>query len=245
VTTDSLLNRKREVPSDFDIVANTYDVLVGRNPGYLDHLRVSADRLEIANEGQGCRLLDLCCGTGLSTEALADAYPKATIVGLDASLGMLDLAKQKSYGADVSFVLGDAMNPSEAGIEGQFDGILMAYGIRNMPDADACLERLLTLLKPEAPIVFHEYSVKDSVQSRITWDIVAWLIIIPNGLITARHTRIYRYLWRSVRDFDGVRQFENRLARHGFVGIRTLPMSGWQRNIVHSFRARRRGVESP
>jgi len=243
VTQRSLTSRKREVPADFDIVADSYDVLVKRNPGYLDHLVKSAERLELADGGTGLRILDLCCGTGLSTEALSSTYPNATIVGLDASSGMLDLAKAKSYDADVTFVLGDAMDPAAAGIDGTFDAILMAYGIRNMPDPDACLQKLLEILKPGAPVVFHEYSVKDSTRSRTTWDFVAWLIIIPNGLVTARHTRIYRYLWRSVRDFDGVRAFENRLAKHGFIGIRTLPMTGWQHNIVHSFCARRRTTE--
>lgn len=245
-----LTTRKREVPSDFTIVAGTYDTLVTRNPGYLDHLGVSASRLGLPNEGEGLRLLDLCCGTGLSTEALLKAFPKATIVGLDASSGMLDLARTKPEmkAAGVQFVLGDAMDPrtaldaalGEAGA--QFDGVLMAYGIRNMPDPDACLAVLHSVLKPGAPICFHEYSVADSPRAKGTWTTVAWGIIIPSGLITSRHTRIYRYLWRSVMDFDGKKAFENRLRSAGFVGVHTEPMDGWQKDIVHSFLAKEPGV---
>jgi ubiquinone/menaquinone biosynthesis C-methylase UbiE len=240
-----LTTRKREVPSDFNIVAGTYDTLVTRNPGYLDHLGVSASRLNLPNDGEGLRLLDLCCGTGLSTEALLKAFPKATIVGLDASGGMLDLARTKPEmeAAGVRFVLGDAMDPraaldaelSETGAK--FDGVLMAYGIRNMPDPDACLAALHSVLKPGAPICFHEYSVADSPRAKGTWTTVAWGIIIPSGLITSRHTRIYRYLWRSVMDFDGKKAFENRLRSAGFVGVHTEPMDGWQKDIVHSFLA--------
>jgi ubiquinone/menaquinone biosynthesis C-methylase UbiE len=244
-----LTTRKREVPSDFNIVAGTYDTLVTRNPGYLDHLGVSASRLNLPNDGEGLRLLDLCCGTGLSTEALLKAFPKATIVGLDASSGMLDLARTKPEmkAAGVRFVLGDAMDPrsalnAELGVgpgeaDAQFDGVLMAYGIRNMPDADACLAVLHSMLKPGAPICFHEYSVADSPRAKGTWTTVAWGIIIPSGLITSRHTRIYRYLWRSVMDFDGKKAFENRLRAAGFVGVHTEPMDGWQKDIVHSFLA--------
>jgi ubiquinone/menaquinone biosynthesis C-methylase UbiE len=252
-----LVVRKREVPADFDIVAGSYDLLVKRNPGYLDHLRLSADRLSLPNGGRGLRLLDLCCGTGLSTAALLAAYPHAQIVGLDASVGMLDLARAKPAfaHAGVTFVHGDAMDPLAAVSEAfgvapedlQIDGILMAYGIRNMPDADACLDRLLPLLAPGAPICFHEYSVAHSPRSKGTWTSVAWGIIIPSGFITARHTRIYRYLWRSVLDFDGRPQFEDRLRRHGFDDVRTEPVDGWQRDIVHSFLARRPtiSVEAP
>jgi hypothetical protein len=71
---------------------------------------------------------------------------------------------------------------------------------------------------------------------------VAWGIIIPSGLITSRHTRIYRYLWRSVMDFDGKKAFENRLCSAGFVGVHTEPMDGWQKDIVHSFLATEPGV---
>ena len=244
-----LTARKREVPSDFDIVAGHYDLLVKRNPGYVDHLRLSADRLALSDGGRGLRLLDLCCGTGLSTAALLSAYPNAEIVGLDASAGMLELAKAKPAfsHAGVTFVLGDAMDPRSAVAEAfgvkpaelQLDGILMAYGIRNMPDADACLDHLLPLLAPGAPICFHEYSVAHSPRSKATWTSVAWGIIIPSGLITARHTRIYRYLWRSVLDFDGRPHFENRLRRHGFTEVHTEAVDGWQKDIVHSFLGRR------
>jgi ubiquinone/menaquinone biosynthesis C-methylase UbiE len=237
----SLTTRKREVPSDFDIVAGTYDTLVTRNPGYIDHLKLSATRLDLPNNGEGARILDLCCGTGLSTEAVVAAFPKATVVGLDASGGMLDLARKKKEMAAVTFVLGDAMNPGPAlelaHVGGPFDGILMAYGIRNMPDADACLAAIKPMLKPGAPICFHEYSVADSPRAKGTWTTVAWGIIIPSGLITSRHTRIYRYLWKSVMQFDGKRAFEQRLRNAGFDNVHTEPMDGWQKDIVHSFLA--------
>ncbi len=247
-----LSERKREVPSDFDIVASTYDTLVQRNPGYVEHLRLSAERLDLPHDGEGLRLLDLCCGTGLSTAGLAAAYPKATIVGLDASTGMLDVARKKVglTRDSIRFVHGDAMDPAAALADelasgGPFDGILMAYGIRNMSDPDLCLDRLMPLLKPGAPICFHEYSVADSPRAKGTWTSVCWMIIIPAGLITSRHTRIYRYLWQSVMQFDGVKAFEKRLRNHGYFDVHTLPVAGrvkfdfWQDGVLHSFLARR------
>ena len=252
-TTRLLADRKREVPSDFDIVAGTYDTLVQRNPGYAEHLRLSAYRLGLSDCGRGLRLLDLCCGTGLSTAALRAAYPHADIVGLDASDGMLSVARGKVGLSSVRFVAGDAMDPTptlaaELGIapaDVRFDAILMAYGIRNMADPDLCLDRLRPLLAPGAPICFHEYSVADSPRAIGTWTVVAWGIIIPAGLVTSRHTRIYRYLWRSVLSFDGVKAFEARLRQRGFTDVRTMPVAGavrfdfWQNGVLHSFLARR------
>ncbi len=248
VTAKSFSERKREVPADFDIVAGTYDTLVQRNPGYVEHLELSAERLGLAGHGSGMRILDLCCGTGLSTAGVLRAYPEATIVGLDASVAMLDQARSKPMfrsAPNVSFLHGDAMDPGATLGDEPFDAIVMAYGIRNMADPDLCLERLMPLLKPGAPICFHEYSVRDSPRAIGTWTSVCWGIIIPAGFITSRHTRIYRYLWRSVLQFDGVKAFEGRLRRHGFADVRTEPVVGrarfdfWQDGVVHSFLARR------
>ena len=233
----SLQQRKRTVPRAFDRVAPTYDRLTGLNPRYHRNLLRSAERLSVKTSKP--RLLDLCCGTGASTEALRAAYPDATIIGLDASEGMLEQARQKASLRHVSFVLGDATDPAAAGVEGTFDGILMAYGIRNLPEPDRALANLLALLEPGGSVVFHEYSVADSPVRRLVWDAVCWSVIVPGGLLTARSTDIYRYLHASVRDFDGATAFEERLRRAGYVDVWTGAMGGWQRGIVHSFVARK------
>ncbi len=230
----ALRTEKRQVPGEFDRVAHRYDRLAALNPGYGDHLRASAGRLGAPADGS---LLDLCCGTGISTLALRREYPHARITGMDASAEMLAVARDKEELAGIEFVHGNAMDPSE--LPGGYDGILMAYGIRNMPDADRCLAGVLDLLRPGGSICFHEYSVADSAWSRAVWNGVSMSVIIPLGFFTSPRSRIYRYLRRSVLDFDGVQEFEGRLSRAGFVDVRTEPTSGWQRGILHSFVARR------
>lgn len=223
---------KRGVPNEFDRVARSYDLLTGMNPGYRRHLRLSAERMALRPDA---RVLDLCCGTGMSTEAIARVYPRAEIVALDASDGMLEVARRKESLAHVELVHGNAMDPEAAGVTGPFDGVMMAYGIRNVPDADACLAKILALLAPGGVACFHEYSVADSPMAQAVWNAVTFGVIIPGGVITSGSTRIYRYLRRSVLEFDGVRAFEARLSRAGFADVRTLRMDGWQRNIVHTF----------
>ncbi len=224
------------VAADFDRVASAYDRLVGLNPGYRRHLRRSAERLELARDAL---ILDLCCGTGQSTLALRAAYPQATLCGLDAAAGMLQVARTRPQLAGVDFVHGDAMDPGAAGVHGPFDGILMAYGIRNVPDADTCLQRVRGLLAPGAPVCFHEYSVTGSPLATAVWKAVTALIIIPAARVATGDDGLFRYLRDSVLAFDSVRQFENRLRDAGFTAARTLPAGGWQRGIVHSFLARR------
>lgn len=185
------------------------------------------------------RVLDLCCGTGISTKALLDEYPEASVTGLDASAGMLRAARRKPALQNVTFLHGDAMDPASAGAGGPFDGILMAYGIRNVPDPDLCLHRLRKLLVKDGTLCLHEYSVAGSRRSRVVWGLVTAGIIIPFGLIATGTTSIFRYLRRSVLEFDSVSELQDRLQRAGFADVRAEPMDGWQRGIVHSFLARK------
>lgn len=240
MTETSSIEDKTRVPKAFDAIAPSYDLMTGLNPGYRAHLRLSAERMRLA---PASRILDLCCGTGLSTQAVADTYPDAEIVAVDGSQAMLSAARRKPLSARVDFLHGDAMDPARsAGIQGPFDGIMMAYGIRNVTDPDLCLERLFELLAPGGVLCMHEYSVADSTKSRVIWNAVTLGMIIPLGLITATKSPIYRYLRRSVLEFDGVRALERRLTTKGFTDVHTEPMRGWQRGIVHTFLARRPGA---
>jgi ubiquinone/menaquinone biosynthesis C-methylase UbiE len=229
---------RADVPTEFDRVARSYDFLTGLNPGYRRHLRLSAARLDAPADAH---VLDLCCGTGASTRAILEEHSGARVTAADGSAGMLAEARRGLPEDRVRLLQADAMDPRASGIEGPFDAILMAYGIRNMSDPDRCLANLIEMLHPGGTICFHEYSVADSARARATWNTVSLGVIIPGGFLTSGTTRIYRYLRRSVLDFDGVKVFEERLRRAGFSDVRTEPMDGWQRGIVHSFLARRPG----
>ncbi len=227
---------KREVPQQFDRIARGYDLLAALNPGYAKHLRWSAERLQVQDRSQ---ILDLCCGTGLSTLALRRVHPQARITGLDASAGMLRAAAAKPQLHDVRWIQGDAMDPAAAGAGGPYDAILVAYGIRNVPDPDRCLQRLLQLLRPGGMLCLHEYSIAGSRWSRCVWQMVTLGVVIPLGALVTGSSTIFRYLRRSVLEFDSVPQLEGRLRAAGFADVHTLPMDGWQRGVVHSILARR------
>ncbi len=64
-------------------------------------------------------------------------------------------------------------------------------------------------------------------------------MVIPLSWLTSRQTRLYRYLWRSVLQFDSVQAFADRLYAAGFVDVEVRTVPGWQRGILHTFRARK------
>lgn len=230
--------RPYDVPEAFDAGADSYDGLVGANPGYHEHLRLSAQRMQLPDGGRGLRLLDIGCGTGASTAALLSAAPHAEIVAVDGSAGMLARARAKEWPASVTFVHSRAEDLTDAGVTGPFDGVLAAYLVRNLSDPDTVLRSLRSLMAPGAVFAAHEYSVRDSRVATATWNAVCWAIIIPAGRLRTGDADLYRYLRRSVNDFDGAAQFRNRLQHSGFTDVRSMTVPGWQRNIVHTFLAR-------
>ncbi len=231
----------RDIPAAFDAGAQAYDRLVGANPGYHTHLQLSARRRGLPGDGAGLRLLDAGCGTGASTAALLSVAPKAEIVAVDASAGMLAEAAAKSWPSTVSFVHSRIEDLEAAKVLGPFDGILAAYLVRNLADKDAQLRRFRSLLADGGTLAVHEYSVRDSALARAVWTAVCTAIIIPSGKLRSGDASLYTYLRRSVNEFDGAAQFRERLRANGFGSVRSETVPGWQRNIVHTFLARATG----
>ncbi len=228
----------------FDRGASRYDLLVGLNPGYHAELRRAAQALavRIAPGERPARLIDLACGSGASTRALLDAVEGSMVLGLDASDGMLAAATAKDWPAAVSFAKATAGDLDATALgAGTWDGILAAYLFRNVPaaDRDAAAAETFALLAPGGWLVVQEYSVAGRREARWRWTLTCWLAIIPLGVLLDRNFSLYRYLWRSVLDFDTTGEFGDRLAAAGFVDIAHQGAAGWQQGILHTFVARK------
>jgi len=248
------------VAAAFDEVAPRYDLMVGFNPGYHRHLRAAADALvewlpesALASGGPPIRILDLGCGSGVSTRAVQRAAQPAdlrfAVVGVDASAGMIEQARAKSWPVSVRFEVAQAEGIASLreswGLGGHIDGAFAAYLFRNVADRDAVLAGLFDLLAEGGVLVVQEYSIAGAGRWALAvWTVVCWVVIIPLGWLTSRRTRLYRYLWRSVRSFDAIQTFVDRLYRAGFVDVEVATVSGWQRGILHNFRARKPAATS-
>ena len=200
---------RSEVPAAFDAAAAGYDGLVGLNPGYHAHLRISARRLGIAAGGRGSRLLDAGCGTGASTAALLAAAPQAQIVAVDASARMLAMAAGKRWPDSVRFVYSRIEDLADAGVVGPFDGILAAYLIRNLADPDETLRRFAACCVRAVGSPCTNTRCGDSRRATATWNAVCGAVIIPAGRLRSGDATLYRHLRRSVNAFDGASASEN------------------------------------
>lgn len=226
---------------DFDRASGRYDLLTRLNPGYHRHLAAAARQVADRLRGKAePRLVDLGCGSGLSTAALLEAVPSARVVAVDASAGMLRQATAKTWPQSVRFVHATAESLPDLGLPA-VDGALAAYLFRNVPaeGRDEVLGIVRDQLAPGGWLVVQEYSVAGRRRASVIWTLVCWLIVVPLAWVVRGFPHLYVYLWRSVRDFDSTDRFQARLRTAGFTEIRRLDVSGWQRGILHTFVARR------
>ncbi len=235
-----------DVASAFDDAAERYDVMVALNPGYHRHLRSATDALvERLPHSSRPLIADLGCGSGASTRALVHSLEHADhpidVVGVDASKGMLEQARRKVWPDGVGFVHGRAeelaFSRADWRLSRSADAVFAAYLFRNITERDGVLDQVHEVLAPGGVLVAQEYSVAGAPHAAIIWSFVCWLVVIPLSWLTSRETRLYRYLWRSVRTFDSVDRFTERLHRAGFVDVEVRTAPGWQRGILHTFRA--------
>ena len=237
-------DRASSTRDDFDRGAKHYDLMVALNPGYHRELDVAARSLaQRLGDAPSTSLIDLACGSGASTRALVNHTAASTsILGLDASAGMLAQARRKHWPARVRFdqaVSGDL--PIDQLGAGSHDGVQCCYLLRNVPadDRDRAVAEIFALLRPGGWLVVQEYSVSDSRLARWVWHLVCHAIIIPLAFLLGGERHLYRYLWRSVLDFDSVAQVGDRLQRAGFTGVEHRTARGWQRHILHTFAAQK------
>lgn len=233
---------RRSVAHGFDAVADTYDVMVGLNPGYHRHLRTAAEALlDLVDEPRPL-LLDLGCGTGLSTAALLAAARERgmepTIVGVDASAGMLEQARRRDWPAEVTFRHARAEQLAELDLP-RVDGVLACYLLRNVPDVPGTLTAIATAMADDAPFVAMDYSVAGAGHAQRRWSWVNKLVITPLSAVVARQRELYDYLHRSVDDFASIPVLMDQMADAGFRRLEARTVDGWQRDILHLVRGRR------
>jgi ubiquinone/menaquinone biosynthesis C-methylase UbiE len=121
-------------------VAEAYEASMGRWSRQLAPLFV-----EFAGVRDGETILDVGCGTGSLTRALASATKAAKIVGVDPSKGFIDYARTQVSDPRVSFEEGDAQALPYP--DGSFDRSLALLIVNFIPDAPKAAREMRRVTK--------------------------------------------------------------------------------------------------
>jgi demethylmenaquinone methyltransferase/2-methoxy-6-polyprenyl-1,4-benzoquinol methylase len=140
------------VASMFDSIAPVYDrmntIMTAGLDGRWRRAAVRAARISF-----GGSALDVACGTGKLTAALASAVgPTGRVVGVDLSTAMLEQARHAFGGlGQIEFVAGNALAiPFEANV---FDAATIAFGLRNLASFGDGFREMARVVRPGGRVV--------------------------------------------------------------------------------------------
>lgn len=170
------------------------------------------------------RLIDLCCGTGALTRDAAANVPCGTVVGIDFTPQMLDIARRHTKAANVEYREGDVLSLPFG--DSTFDGATMGFSMRNVVDIGACLREIARVLKPGAPFVNLEVSKPPNAVLRRAFYAYFYGLVPLIGRLVGGDAAAYRYLPQSLVNFPDADGLASLFRSNGFGDVRYVRMIG-------------------
>lgn len=212
---------KEKIEGMFDNIAKDYDSLNHIMSLSIDKIwrRKAIKRIKDACEAP--RVLDVACGTGDFSIAIAKAVKKGDVIGVDISKEMLEVMRQKVLKNKLESIISQEVGDGEAlrFPDGSFDRVVNAFGIRNFENREKGLQEALRVLKPGGRLVILELSRPQNKIIRWFYDLYFLHILPIIGGKVSGDKAAYAYLPASVKAFPGKKEFTDELRRAGFVNI--------------------------
>ena len=227
--------KRRVVRAIFATIADRYDFITVVL-SYGQDRRWKRRLIDLAAPRPGARALDLATGTG--DLAFALAARGARVVGLDITLRMIQLARDKAArGAQpgAAFLVGDMIALPFAA--GAFDIVTTGYGLRNVPNLAAAIDEIGRVLSPGGQLLSLDFNRPSSRVVRACY--LAYLTLVGGALGWALHrdADTYRYIPASIRQYPGAEAVARMFESRGFTGVRWYPILGGLMTIHHATRA--------
>ncbi|HEY0547850.1 MAG TPA: bifunctional demethylmenaquinone methyltransferase/2-methoxy-6-polyprenyl-1,4-benzoquinol methylase UbiE [Pyrinomonadaceae bacterium] len=212
----------------FARIAGRYDLLNHLLSGNTDKRwrKLVAQRLQAVLSKEGARALDVACGTGDLSLALAEAT-KAQIVGTDFCRPMLEIAARKASAKGefkIPFVEGDALKLPFA--SSSFDAVTIAFGLRNLSSVEGGLKELLRILKPGGRAAILEFSTPVVPGFRKLFRLYFTRVLPRIGGILSGSRAAYEYLPDSVSRFPDQKRLADLMREVGFEEVKYQNLTG-------------------
>ena len=228
--------KQEKIVTMFDDIASTYD-LANRVLSFgidIQWRKKGCDKaFEILGKKELTQITDVATGTGdlliyWKEQASKNGVNIEKYVGVDPSVGMLEVAKGKVDFAE--FIEGKAQKLPIA--DESTDVISISYGIRNVVDRVEALQEFNRALKPNGIVVILEFTKQD--RSGVVDKVVDFGMkkVLPRvGGLISKNYEAYKYLPESIEEFLTTEMLAKELEEAGFemkyvksfsMGISTL-----------------------
>ena len=209
----------------FNAIASRYDLLnrilsLGADRRWR---REAADALDLP---PGARALDVATGTADLAIEIARRDGSFRVEGLDPAEGMLEIARRKIARAGlagrVSLRAGDAQALPHP--DGSFDGVCVAFGIRNVRDRGQALREMARVTREGGRIAILELTEPGSgFMGRLAQFHVHVLVPRIGALLSG--ARAYRYLHESIAAFPPPERFRGMMEDAGIRVLECRPLT--------------------
>jgi SAM-dependent methyltransferase len=168
--------------------------------------RLAPQLVQFAAIADGDHVLDVGCGTGALTEAIAAGSPSGRIVGIDRSAPYVALAQARHHSPHIRFHVGDAQQlPFDSAC---FDRAVSLLILNFIPSPRTALKEMIRVTRPRGTVAAAVWDYGDGMEMlRAFWDEA--IALAPDAesrdeghMPLSRHGELAK-LWRS-HDFQSV-----------------------------------------
>ncbi len=234
--------RAAKVEDLFATIAPRYD-LINDLQSFGLHRLWKRRLIQLAAVRPGQTALDVCCGTGDVTFALAAAGAVAT--GFDFSEPMLSVARRRGETQTAAlgrtdrvrptFQQGDALNLPFA--DATFDVVTISYGLRNLADFERGLRELTRVLRPGGRLLILDFGKPDHALWRWGYfQYLRWLVPLL-GRWFCGDSDTHAYILDSLLKYPAQRGVDAALRALGYPETRVVNLLGGVMGINYGQRA--------
>jgi demethylmenaquinone methyltransferase/2-methoxy-6-polyprenyl-1,4-benzoquinol methylase len=211
----------------FDAIAPRYDLL-NRLMSFGVDQRWRKRAVRALSLPPGGKVLDLATGTADVAILIARRHHHegVTVVGLDPSVGMLDVGRRKVAAAGladrVRLDVGDAQ--AIPAPDRSFHGVSIAFGIRNVPDRARALAEMARVTRLGGRVVVLELSEP---RRGLLGPLARFHIhtVVPRLGAWLSGAREYRYLQASIAAFPPADEFAAMMRAAGLAVLEVIPLT--------------------
>lgn len=208
---------------------DTYDFMV--NVTTVGGDRRWKRRIAAAIPPGSARILDLACGTGISTLSLARAHPASHIVGVELRDEYLDIARAKVQRlglTTVSFVTSRAEDYRSAA---PFDAIVSSY-LAKYADLPVLVKNARTMLADDGLFLMHDFTYPANAVLAAVWRLHFRVLQVVGGRLYPGWREIFYGLPELVARTRWVEDLEAALHANGFRDIRRDVLTAYGATLV-------------